>query len=77
MPKLRRKTDMNNSLEEKGYCPMCGIIPAIEIGGLIYGERVRYFKCNNCGAEFGIFSLNDEIKKKIIQSNYGDLYKHV
>ena len=66
---------MNNIKEEKRYCPVCGIISIIEIGGLMYGERVQYFKCDNCKSEFGIFSLNDEIKKKTIESNYGKLYK--
>jgi len=60
---------------EKGYCPICGVIPIIEIGGLLYGEKVRYFRCDNCGAEFGIFILNKEIKKKVIQGNYGELWK--
>ena len=41
----------------------------------MYGERVRYFRCDNCGVEFGIFILNKEIKKKVIQGNYGELWK--
>lgn len=60
---------------EKGYCPICGVIPIIEIGGLLYGERVRYFECDNCGAEFGIFPLTKELKGRIIKSNYGALWK--
>jgi len=44
----------------KGYCPVCGVIPIIELGGLMYGERVRFFRCDKCGAEFGIFILNKE-----------------
>jgi formate dehydrogenase maturation protein FdhE len=67
---------MKNIEEEKGYCPMCGVVPIIEIGGLLYGERVKYFRCDNCGAEFGIFSVNKEIKEKVIQSTYRELWKY-
>ena len=72
---MKEKRKRYGRYREKGYCPICGVIPIIEIGGLMYGERVRYFRCDNCGAELGIFILNKEIKKKVIQSNYGELWK--
>jgi formate dehydrogenase maturation protein FdhE len=61
--------------EEIGYCPVCGVIPIIEIGGLVYAERVRYFRCDNCGAEVGVFQVTKELRDRIIKSTYGELWK--
>ena len=59
---------------EKGYCPICGVIPIIEESGFIYGEKVRFFRCDNCGATFGIFVLSKELRMRIQKINYGELW---
>lgn len=61
--------------EEMGYCPVCGSLQIIEEVGLLYGEKVRFFMCDNCGAEFGVFLLSRELKGKIVESNYGELWR--
>lgn len=61
--------------EKIGYCPVCGSIPIIEETGLLYGEKVRFFMCNNCAAEFGVFRLSGELKGKIVENNYGELWR--